>query len=959
MKKILLLLAIAFYSTFTLFGVDRELFREAEARFRNQNYVTALDLYERFITEEQISPDIPDAWFKKAVCLYQLGRFNDSLTAFNKVAQSYPSTNYIELVPFWKGRILFNRKEYNNAVNNFTKYIREAVSTVVPEAYLFRAICLQELDKIEDSIFSLEILLDLDDYKDDGRIAAMLCSNYLKIKEYQRIIELSDSLEYAEIKTEYVDRIKLYKAEAFYRQEDYSAATGIYFDLANDGGTVSGPAWQRLFTIYHKEDKMNELTFLLADAENSLKSDRKILADFRMRIGVASYNAKEYKMAEKYLLSVWDTSSPEEMSAIAPLYYSKILERNGNTKRAIDILEVFFSNSSDMQEEILIRLAELYIKNGEYIKADERLNIFFEMFTNSKLNSEAAYLKAFVCFKKEDYKEALDYSSMAYTSDKGGSRNASLLRLESSIYKKMEDYTKSADKLLRYIDYQPNDVRSTLELLKVNFLLKKYDKVLADSIKLKQTSGLKENSPYSYLISSYLAGLSAIALSDYNSAIKELTPLTPENSNKAGLNKIYPYALYYKGWAFYKMSDYKAASLLFNELITKYPASVPAPEAAYLAGWCEYISGNYDKSSSFFVRYSSLAGNEESGRFMYAKSLVELGRYAEAAEIFAEIPRNNADSTLADDALFEKASLNATLGNTSQAISDYEYLYKRYGGKLAEEGMFRRAELFYSTEDYKTAVTAFYEFRINFPNSNLFDAALYWGGMAQLKNEEDFGAALLWESLIDNYKDSVFRAEAMLKTASVYQNSGDYQEALKLYEKCRLEYAGTEKATTASFEAEKIRYIMSGLSEKEAELNAVITKEGGSATKKGRQAMVKLASLYISMGEDDLKPALSMLEEIVSKKKKDPETAADAQYYIAENYYRHNKYSEAVKAFVEAAGIYPENKDSSARALYRATHTAIIAESKGDAENIVQQLKDYYPGSAWAIEAEKLLQEGN
>ncbi|MDC7125240.1 MAG: tetratricopeptide repeat protein [Spirochaetales bacterium] len=958
MKRTAFLLVLFFVFSALAFGAERELFREAEGRYQSGNYAAALDLYTRFISENRISTNIPNAEFKSAVCLYQLERYEDALERFNLVRNNYKNTDYIEIVPFWQGRTSLELKNYSMAADYFDEYISSAAEPLISEAYLYRAMCFKQLGRIDDVIFSLEILSKRSDYADNGYLPALLMSSYLKQEKYNDIVTYSEEVDEDSLAPEYSERVKLYEAEAFYKIDNLDKASEIYSELKDSDSSVSGPAWQRLFSIYHKTGRDSELPALLLEAEKKLKSNPEILADFRMRIGVASYLADDYDTAERYLLAVWDAMAPQDMSAIVPLYYSKILERNDRLYRAEEILEVFLANSTDMKAKILVRLAELYTKSGNYAAADSKLNIYFAEFEDSPIRTDAAYLKSYICYQQSKYEEALEYSKQAYNSDEGGERTIALLRLESTLLKKLGRYQKAADKLLLYLGYQPNDVDARLDLLRLNFLMKNYNKILTDSVDFKWILDSMGEEQDVYLLCSYITGLSAIAVSDYSRAVTELSSITLVNTEEAGLTEIYPYALFYKGWALYRAADYQDAASDFDELINDFPSSESAAEAAYLAGWCEYINGDYEKSSSYFVKYTMLSDDEERGNFMYAKSLAEQKRYSEAVNIFAEIPRKNPESLLADDALFEKAALNALMGNIEQAAADYEYLYKKMGGKLAEEGMFRRGELFYSSEDYISAAAAYSEFRQKYPESSLYDAALYWGGMAQYQSEEYFGAALLWESLIKNYRDSVFRAPAIVKTASVYKDSGDYSKALELYEKCRLEYPDTDKAADAALESEKIRLLMSGLSEKEADLNVVITTEGGSESSKGRRAMVELSALYISIGGEDVKPALSMLNQVLSYKDKDPEAAADAQFYIGENLYRQNKYKDAVQSFLSAAEINPSDKDSTARALYRAADAAVLAGSRDDAKKLIKRLKNYYPGSSWSFEADKLLKEG-
>ena len=101
-----------------------------------------------------------------------------------------------------------------------------------------------------------------------------------------------------------------------------------------------------------------------------------------MRIGIASYNSGDYDTAEKYFLAIWDTSSPSSIDGLVPLYYSKLLENRGRSERAVEILEIYLSDSVDRRSEILVRLAELYSRAGQFVKAEARLDEFFEDYSD-------------------------------------------------------------------------------------------------------------------------------------------------------------------------------------------------------------------------------------------------------------------------------------------------------------------------------------------------------------------------------------------------------------------------------------------------------------------------------------------------------------------------------------------------------------------------------------------------
>jgi tetratricopeptide (TPR) repeat protein len=227
MKRYTLLLVLLLVVVCSGFGADRELFREAEGRYKSGNYAAALDLYSRFLSENRISPDAPDAQFKMAVCLYQLGRFQESLDRFSKIAKSYSSTNYLKMVPFWQGRISLELNDYKSAAAYLDEYIRLGDADIVPEAYLYRAMSFEKLGRVEDAAYSLELMLNRNNYTDDGYITSLLSSIYLKQGKYESILKISTVDADSSFKPEYRNRMLLYKAEALYMTEKLDAAEKI------------------------------------------------------------------------------------------------------------------------------------------------------------------------------------------------------------------------------------------------------------------------------------------------------------------------------------------------------------------------------------------------------------------------------------------------------------------------------------------------------------------------------------------------------------------------------------------------------------------------------------------------------------------------------------------------------------------------------------------------------------
>jgi TolA-binding protein len=270
--------------------------------------------------------------------------------------------------------------------------------------------------------------------------------------------------------------------------------------------------------------------------------------------------------------------------------------------------------------------------------------------------------------------------------------------------------------------------------------------------------------------------------------------------------------------------------------------------------------------------------------------------------------------------------------------------------------MYKRAEVYSTGKRYAQARDAFYEYRSRFPNGRLVDASLYWGGMASLELGEKFGAVLHWEKLIDGYKGSPFRADALQRTAEAYAERGDYGKALALLTTLYNEYPQEAKVYGTAQRMDELRYRMRGASDREAALSSAIGKEGGARTAKGREAMLELAQLYIYEGESRLELAPPMLQSVVDRQ--DPATSARAQYLLGEYYYRKGNTLQAAQEFLKAAASNPQDADRTAASLLRAAEMMKLAGRSRDVRELVGRLEQHFPGSQWTAEARRLLEGG-
>jgi TolA-binding protein len=193
------------------------------------------------------------------------------------------------------------------------------------------------------------------------------------------------------------------------------------------------------------------------------------------------------------------------------------------------------------------------------------------------------------------------------------------------------------------------------------------------------------------------------------------------------------------------------------------------------------------------------------------------------------------------------------------------------------------------------------------------------------------------------------------RTAEIYISYRDYSKALNIYNEVLELYPEEAEAYDIDRKVTELRYLISGLSGKEAELKAVIEQNSSTATKTGREAMIELARLYLNE-QEKYEQAYDLLKEVILFTD-DKETHADAQYLLGEYYYREDQYISAGNEFLKAAMINPSDRDLIASSLFRAAEMMKYAGMKSDVRALVQRLEDNFPDSQWTAEARKLLEE--
>ena len=116
-----------------------------------------------------------------------------------------------------------------------------------------------------------------------------------------------------------------------------------------------------------------------------------------------------------------------------------------------------------------------------------------------------------------------------------------------------------------------------------------------------------------------------------------------------------------------------------------------------------------------------------------------------------------------------------------RGLNLYNSIYKKYPknayGPLA---LYRQAQVYFATKDYRNAENCFYKFIYDYPNDENLVAAMYYCSECYLQNDKKQNALMMCNSIITNYQNSTYEYAAYNTMLSLYYHFENYGEALNI-----------------------------------------------------------------------------------------------------------------------------------------------------------------------------------
>jgi outer membrane protein assembly factor BamD (BamD/ComL family) len=823
----------------------------------------------------------------------------------------------------------------------------------------------------------------LDRVEDEPTALIFLNDIYAKAAEPASLAALWEKLDPERLDAATRELVSLRAADAYSALGNSAAAIALYERLsASPRQEIAVAALQQLLAEARKADDDSAVAAVVIKAENALRPEPDQLAEFWLRVGAGAFRDGKLDLARSYFQRISALLPPERVKPDVPIYLAEIAARQGDVAGAVELLRAALPFAGASAALTGTRLGWYQLRLERWADAHSTLAAALPAAAgDAELYRLASAYDAYVLYRGDLAPDALA------ALDRGGAvALAGLDRLRAELLRRVGRTADALAGLEAVIAARPADLEARVARLALLFENGRYERVGQAAAELDAAAVAPDDAGLR-AAAAYLAGVAAAASGDFAAALRRLdAALSPGGkAAPASLGPAGNWALFYRGWTLYRLARFAEAKAAFDVFLAAAPQHERAYSAVYLSAWCLANTGDYRAAAAAARRAADLASVVPSAD---AAELAARAAYLEGTlrpflsdwdGALAALDRAvAARSTVRADGLtsytvraaFERGSVLDAAGRIDAADAAFALVSQRYArDPLAEAADYRRGELMYRAKRWADAAERFAAYRQTYPLGASADAALYFGGLALKADGKPDAGILLWERLVADFGVSRYRFPAFFALGRTYKEKRDWQGAFRAYTTVLAEFAELARQAGAADEAEILRYLMTGLPEKAAQLHAALTKQGGAVAPAGRRTGLQLARFYIN--ESAQKEAgAALLDEVLVYRATDPAAAGEALLLRGDYFAQLGNYEKAALAYLDAVDVMSNlpaaalsTQGASLRleltpeALFKAAQARYRSGLVDSALETAQLLFKAFPDSTWTAQGRRLLEE--
>lgn len=602
------------------------------------------------------------AEYSLAVCALNLYH-SDAEKMFTNFIANHPNHPLASTANFDLANFFYIEKNYKKASSYYAKIDYAGLTAEQQNAAHFGA---------GYSFFSQKFLKEaLDQFnfvKMQGGQYGPAASYYAGFVEYSQgdFENALIDLKRAEQNEAYSTIVPYLIANVYYKKGDYESLLTYATSIQNRQGITNADeiALLKAEAYYKKKDYTSALT-----AYNSFLEDQKEGADkgVLLRAGYSAFVTQQNAVALQYLKQSF--TDKDSIGYYSSYYLGLIYLKSNQKPMALTSFDIARKYKADQQlvEESTFQFAKVAYDMGRPDQAITEFEKFLTAFPRSVHVNEVKELLSHAYVNANNFNRAIDYIESL------PKRNAAIDRA----------YQKAT--LLKGLDFFNKDNHEEA--------IQAFEKSLQTPVDNNYVAE-----------ASFWSGEALSILRKYDPAISHYQRIV-------GLTDVSPNwlvkARYGMGYCFFNQQQYDKALFNFKDFSNKATSG-----AAHLADGvlrladCYYISKSYNEALSNYKKAIEL--NTADKDYAHLQSGVIFGilrKYPEASQELDVVIKNYAQSSVIDEAIFQRAQLDFEQGNYAPAVVNYSKLLQEHPtSRFAPYAYTKRAASNYNLKDYnKTA----------------------------------------------------------------------------------------------------------------------------------------------------------------------------------------------------------------------------------------------------------------
>ncbi|MCU0429811.1 MAG: tetratricopeptide repeat protein [Cytophagaceae bacterium] len=854
--------------------------------------------YQQFLQQYPEHPHASKAHFDMGSYHYQKKEYAQALQYFTKVSEKKLSKREKVDLHFKTGYAYFTQKNFEDALPHFNQ-VKASENQYTMASLYYAGYCSFKLKKYSEALVDLQKAEQNPDYKD--LVPHLVATVYYQQSNYQQVIDyVPAKLDAPGVvgKPEMLQAL----ADSYYQKKDYTNASKYFTELQKSGSLLSRELKYRIGFCQFKNKQFDECIQVLkevAGQEDTLGQSGSFY------LGIAYLNKKEKNLA----LSSFDIARRSNFNPKtreeAFFLYSKLLADLGDYHRSLESLQKYTQEypGNNHQDEINDLLSICYGRTSKY---DESIRWYESLkkksVTVNRNFQRHTYFKAVENYNNEKYSEAKLMFDKSLSMPLDNDLVVASHFWNGEIFSIQKEYTQailSYQKALQAANPENQYVAKCHYGLGYGFFNnKEYERSYQEFKNFVKVANVNKNAT-AYNDALLRLGDLSFERRKYIEALSYYDQAIERKSRDAD------YALYQKGVIHLRENQLQEAKTCYSTILSQYPHSLLKEGSIFSMAEIDFLQSNLDQAVAGF---SQLIGTKLNNQPFEPEALLkralvygQQNKNEEAISDFLTILEKYYNLPVHEDALRGAQDLYAKLERTEEFEKKLEeFRTKNPNSQVFQDVDFESARNLFFSEKYSKSLTAFQQYMKKYPeSSNALEARYYLAeSYYQTNNKEKARQEF---ELVVKEKNNSNMGKTIMRLAEISQAKSDWKEANKYY-RLLIQNAKNKREKNIAY---------SGLMNNSYQLQqldsaSIYAKEllsfNPPNTSYSNKAHMMIARCAYAKG--DFETSEDHWLEIVNNDKE--ELAAEAQYLIAESLYKQKKYKPSTEACYQLNNQYAQ-----------------------------------------------------